>query len=139
MDIVDGLDGRGFEIFCKIIFGQSFGMANLTANKGDGGVDLVVISEDAAGMLCQCKHTSQATLGWDAIKEIHAGSPAYEAQHPGIIFKRVAICNKKFNEAAKKQATILRVHLIERDDITQILVSTPIKRILLDDEIHKHY
>lgn len=138
MNIVDGLDGHGFEIFCKILFGQSFGIANLTANKGDGGVDLVVISEDATGMLCQCKHTSQATLGWDAIKEIAAGSPAYEAQYPGISFKRVAICNKNFNDTARKQATILRVHLIERAEISQILTNKPIKRIVLDAAIFQH-
>ena len=139
MNIVDGLDWRGFEIFCKILFGQSFGLASLTADSGDGGVDLVVISEEESiGMLCQCKHTSQATLGWDAIKEIYAGSPAYEAQHPGVIFKRVAICNKKFNEAAKKQATRLRVYLIERDEISQILTNKPIKRTVLDAEIFQH-
>ena len=138
MDIVDGLDWRGFEIFCKIIFGKSSGIAQLTPDKGDGGVDLVVISEDATGMLCQCKHTTQATLGWDAIKEIAAGSPAYEAQYPGIIFKKVAICNKQFNATAKQQATILKVHLIERDDISHILAKNPIKRIVLDEEIFQH-
>jgi hypothetical protein len=99
---------------------------------------LVVIFDEATGLLCQCKCTSREELGWDAVKEIAAGSPAYQSKHPNIRFQRVAICNKKFNAAARLQASTLGVRLIERDEISQMLARMPIKRIVLDEEIIRH-
>jgi len=98
-------------------------------------LNIVVIDDNDTGLLCQCKLTSQAELGWHAVKDIAAGSPAYQARHPNIRFQRVAICNKYFNSAAKEQAAILGVRLIERDEIIEILNSKPIKKIILDEEI----
>lgn len=142
LNIVDGLgcNGYGFEIFCKVLLGHSSNTAYITSKKnGDGGVDLVVIFNDGTGLLCQCKHASKAVeLGWEAIKEIAAGSPAYQAKHPDILFQRVAICNQKFNLNAKDQAATLGVRLIERDEISQLLCDVPIRRLVLDEEILKH-
>jgi len=138
MDVMDGLTGYGFEIFCKLLLAQPLNTAYVTPDSGDGGVDLVVIRNDDTGLLCQCKHRSQTGLGWDAIKEIVAGSAAYQARHPNILFQRIAISNQQFNSSAKNQAAINSVRLIERDEISQMLLERPIKRIVLDDEICKH-
>ena len=136
MEIVDELGGVGFEIFCKILLGQHPNMAYVSAKKkGDGGVDLVVISDNDTGMLCQCKCESRAELGWDAVKEIAAGRAAYQAKHPNIRFQSVAICNRRFNSAARLQASTNGVRLIERDEIAEMLAQRPIKRMVLDEEI----
>ena len=110
---VDTLNGDTFEIFCKLLFGAYPNKAYITQKqRGDGGIDLVVISNDGRGLIGQCKHSTQVELGWDAVKEVSAGSPAYQARHPGVIFQKVAITNQKFNTTAVHQANILGVKLI---------------------------
>jgi superfamily II DNA or RNA helicase len=135
---VDQLDGDSFEVFCKYLLGLcEFRSETTQKTKGDGGVDVVIMREDGTGMLVQCKHTSTAELGWDAVKEIAAGSPAYQARYPSIRFERVAMCNKKFNSTAREQASILGVRLIERPDIEKLLESAKILKRELDLEILK--
>jgi SNF2-related domain/Restriction endonuclease/Helicase conserved C-terminal domain len=135
---VDQLDGDSFEVFCKHLFGLSELRSEITEKgRGDGGVDVVVIKNDGTGMLVQCKHTSTSELGWDAVKEIAAGSPAYQAKYSRIRFERVAICNKRFNSTAKEQANILGVRLIERPEIEKMLESAKILKRVLDEEVFK--
>ena len=135
---VDQLDGDSFEVFCKHLFGLSELRSEITEKgRGDGGVDVVVIKNDGTGMLVQCKHTSTSELGWDAVKEIAAGSPAYQAKYSRIRFERVAICNKRFNSTAKEQANILGVRLIERSEIEKMLESAKILKRVLDEEVFK--
>ena len=135
---VDQLDGDSFEVFCKHLLGLSELKSERTEKaKGDGGVDVIVIKADGTGMLVQCKHTSAAELGWDAVKEIAAGGPAYQAKYSRIRFERAAICNKRFNSAAKEQANTLGVRLIERPEIEKMLESAKILKRVLDLEIFK--
>lgn len=136
MAVVDELDGIGFEIFCKVLLGQYPNIARVSdKNKGDGGIDVVVISDDGTGQLCQCKRESKDGLGWDAVKEIVGGRAAYQARHPNIRFQSVAITNRRFNSTARLQASTNGVRLIERDEIAEMLSQRPIKRIVLDEEI----
>ena len=90
-------------------------------------------------MLGQCKFSTQDELGWDAVKEVVAGSPAYEARHPGVIFQKIAITNKKFNSNAMRQANTLGVKLISRSELIESLSILKIKQLTLDDEIFKFY
>lgn len=135
---VDKLDGNSFEIFCRILFSKDAIKAEVTKKgRGDGGVDLVVFHEEGSGYLCQCKHTSSNEIGWDAVKEISAGSPAYQSRYPEIRFQKLAITNKYFNETAKEQAVHLSIKLIDRDTLISMLENTKIPLPQLDEELLK--
>jgi hypothetical protein len=138
IDRVDTLTGDTFEIFCRMLFGHYPNKAYITPkNRGDGGVDLVVIGNDGKGLIGQCKHSTQDVLGWDAVKEVAAGSPAYQARHPGVLFQMAAITNKKFNSTAIQQANTLGVKLISRAELIELLEKIKIKQLALDEEIFK--
>lgn len=137
---VDMLDGSTFEIFCCLLFGSYPNKSYITPKqKGDGGVDFVVIGVDKKGIIGQCKFTMQDVLGWDAVKEVSAGSPAYQMKHAGITFEKVAVTNKRFNSTATEQAQILGVKLIDRSELIRLLEINPIKVVELDEAIFKSY
>ncbi len=136
---VDSLDGNSFEYFCRLLYAQFSVKSEITEKKrGDGGVDLVVFNENNHGFLCQCKHTRLEEIGWDAIKEISAGSPAYQAKYPLVKFQKLAITNRFFNRTARDQALNLSIKLIERNLIEEMLIQYKIPRILLDQEIFRN-
>ena len=136
IDDVDRLDGNSFEVFCRLLLSQDAVRAEVTKKgRGDGGVDLVVFKEGGLGLLCQCKHTSSEVIGWDAVKEISAGSPAYQARYPSIRFQKLAITNRYFNQTAKEQAINLSIKLMERDELLVLLDKNKILRGVLDLEI----
>ena len=136
IDDVDRLDGNSFEVFCRLLLSRDAIRAEVTKKaRGDGGVDLVVFKEDGLGFLCQCKHTGSEEIGWDAVKEISAGSPAYQSRYPMVRFQKLAITNKYFNQTAKEQSIILSIKLMERDDLVDALKKHAIPRALLDQEI----
>lgn len=137
---VDTLDGATFEVFCQLLFGAYPNKAYITLKqKGDGGVDIVVISNDGKGLIGQCKHSTLHELGWDAVKEVAAGSPAYQARHPGVMFQKVAITNQRFNSTAIQQANTLGVKLIGRTELIDLLDKAKLKQLALDEEIFKFY
>lgn len=137
---VDTLDGATFEVFCQLLFGAYPNKSYITPKqRGDGGIDIVVIGSDGKGLIGQCKHSTQDELGWDAVKEVSAGSPAYQAKHPGVMFQKVAITNKKFNSTAIQQANTLGVKLIGRIELIELLNKAKIKQLALDEEIFKFY
>jgi HJR/Mrr/RecB family endonuclease len=137
---VDSLDGATFEIFCALLFGVYPNKSYITPKqKGDGGVDFVVIGNDKKGLIGQCKFTTQEVLGWDAVKEVAAGSPAYQVKHQGIYFEKVAVTNKRFNSTAIEQAQLLGVKLIDRSELIRLLETNRIKEIALDEAIFKSY
>jgi hypothetical protein len=137
---VDTLDGATFEVFCQMLFGVYPNKAYITPKqRGDGGIDIVSIGNDGKGLIGQCKHSTQDELGWDAVKEVTAGSPAYQARHPGVMFQKVAITNKKFNSTAIQQANILGVKLLGRAELIELLDKAKLKQFALDEEIFKFY
>jgi len=136
IDDVDRLDGNSFEMFCRLLYSKISIKAEITKKaRGDGGVDLVVFNENNSGYLCQCKHTGSEEIGWDAVKEIAAGSPAYQVRYPMLRFQKMAITNRYFNQTAREQSTNLSIRLIERDNIITMLESIKIPINELDEEI----
>lgn len=136
IDDVDRLDGNSFEVFCRLLYSKNAVKAEITKkSRGDGGVDLVVFNDNDTGMLCQCKHTSNHEIGWDAVKEIAAGSPAYMARYPSYRFQKAAITNKFFNQTAIEQSIHLSINLIDRNSLIVMLEKERIPLIKLDEEI----
>lgn len=128
---IEELDPVAFEAFCAVLWSkQGFAHTLRTPTVGDGGIDVVAIRGDGTGELVQCKSSSIADkeLGWDAIKEVVAGSAAYAAKHAGVKFERVAVTNRRFNGTARDQAKINHVRLVEGDDLVKLLECYPVCR-----------
>lgn len=133
-DDIPSLGPDAFEAFCALLWSKAgYSKTIRTQRVGDGGVDIVAI-KGHQGALIQCKSSGSEgkELGWEAVKDVAAGSAAYAARHPGVRFELIAATNRKFNQAAKQQAQVLHVKLIEFDDLADMLKKIPIKRGELD-------
>jgi HJR/Mrr/RecB family endonuclease len=127
---IPSLGPDAFEAFCALLWSkQGFTKTIKTARVGDGGVDIVAI-HGAKGELIQCKSSGSEgrELGWEAIKDVAAGSPAYAARYPNVRFNLVAATNRRFNQAAREQAQTLHVRLVDGDELARMLEATPTKR-----------
>jgi len=114
---------EGFEMFCAALWNaHGYSRVYTTPSSGDGGIDVVALKEKD-GVLIQCKTSSSPDqeLGWDAVKEVVAGAAAYTARHPGIAFQKVACTNQRFNKAARTQALLNHVKLIDREVLARMM------------------
>lgn len=129
-DDIGSLDGDAFEAFCALLWSKmGYSRTIKTKRAGDGGIDVVAIKRNE-GALIQCKSSTVEgkELGWEAVKDVSAGSTAYAARYPGISFAMLAVTNRRFNQAARSQASILKVELIEGEQLAEMLASHPMKR-----------
>jgi hypothetical protein len=129
-DDIGALDGNFFEAFCAVLWSKmGYSRTIKTKRVGDGGIDVVAIKGNE-GVLIQCKSSSieDKQHGWEAVKDVSAGSVGYAARYPGIVFSKVAVTNRRFNQAAKNQAKDLGVELIEGDQLAEKLGRHPMKR-----------
>ncbi|MEF8723476.1 MAG: SNF2-related protein [Candidatus Accumulibacter delftensis] len=129
-DELGEFDPHTFEAFCAILWSKlGYPNTRRTPRVGDGGIDVVAIN-GKAGVLLQCKSSSVdgRALGWDAVKDVIAGSAAYAARHPGVRFSLAAVTNRRFNGAAREQARVNHVELLDVDDLAERLKEKPIRR-----------
>ena len=129
-DDIGSLDGDAFEAFCALLWNKmGYSRTIKTKRVGDGGIDVVAIKRNE-GALIQCKSSTveNKELGWEGVKDVSAGSAAYAARYPGIAFSMLAVTNRRFNQAARSQAGILKVELIEGDQLAEMLARHPMKR-----------
>ena len=93
----------------------------------DDGVDVVAIN-GSLGVLLQCKSSGsdEASLSWDAVKEVVAGEAAYRMRHPGVSFEKVCITNQFFNSTAKTHAELNNVELLGQTDLAALLEQFPV-------------
>lgn len=133
LDDVDQLDGNSFEFLAAMIYSKLGYISKVTEKRqGDGGIDVIAIN-NGSGVLVQCKSSQSQSIGWDAIKEVVAGSNRYQAKMPSIRFKKVAITNQRFNSSALEQANYNNVELIDRASINKILLEYGITDLELDE------
>ncbi|MEX3967933.1 SNF2-related protein [Paraburkholderia sp. EG286B] len=131
---VGSLGPDAFEAFCALMWSKQGYLRTIkTPKTGDGGVDIVAI-EGNRGALIQCKSSGVEgkEMGWEAVKDISAGSAAYSARYPGVEFQLFAATNRRFNQSARQQASLLNVTLIEGGDLMDLLSKHPTKRGELD-------
>lgn len=129
---IDELEGDTFEKLCQLLLEKAGWEARQTPKaQWDGGIDIVAL-KGTEGLLVQCKRSSR-TLGWDAIKEVVAGSARYEKLYPSIAFSKLAITNQFFNPNAKDQAQHNAVQLWERTQLTNHLQQTSVSRREFDE------
>lgn len=131
---VGSLGPDAFEAFCALLWcKQGYSRTIKTPKTGDGGVDIVAIDGNR-GALIQCKSSGVEgkEMGWEAVKDVSAGSAAYSARYPGVEFQLFAATNRRFNQSARQQASLLNVTLIEGCDLIDLLSKHPTKRGELD-------
>lgn len=131
---LESLDPDTFEAFCAILWSKlGYGRTIQTQRTGDGGIDIVAIS-GARGVLIQCKSSTVEgrELGWEAVKDVVAGSAAYAARYPGVRFSLAAVTNRRFNGTARYQAKVNHVELHDLDDLGKWLAENPVRRMELD-------
>jgi HJR/Mrr/RecB family endonuclease len=76
--------------------------------------------------LLQCKSSVNSPVGWDAIKEVVAGAPIYQAMMPNVKLRRVAVTNQEFSDSTRHRAQANQVHLVERTEIESLLAQYPV-------------
>jgi hypothetical protein len=105
---------------------QGYKTVYLTPQQDDG-VDVVAIT-GSAGALLQCKSCGldDASLSWDAVKEVVAGEAAYRLRHPGVIFEKICITNQSFNSTAQKHADLNNVELLGQPQLAALLDRFPV-------------
>ena len=130
---VDRLDGNSFETFSALLFSKMGFITQVTEKRqGDGGIDLVAVS-NGSGLLVQCKSSQSPSLGWDAVKEVVGGAMRYQSKMPSVKFKKVAITNQRFNSTAVEQAAFNHVELINRDQISEMILKFRITDFEFDE------
>ncbi len=127
-EVLRTINGYALESLCALLWEKQGFHTHQTPKSGDGGVDVVAWRENE-GVLIQCKTSSceGQALGWEAVKDVSAGARAYKTKYPDVHFQRVAVTNQYFNDTAKKQASLLKVELIERDGLLALLNQHPIQ------------
>ena len=119
--------GHSFESFCREIWKRQGYNVLQTPSSGDGGIDLIAY-RNQEGLLIQCKSSATSkSLGWEAIKDVVAGAPAYEKQFSEVKFRKVAVTNQHFNSKAIEQASHNNVHLIDNQQISEWIRQYPIE------------
>jgi len=129
-DDIPSLDPDAFEAFCAIVWSKlGYTKTFRTPRSGDGGVDVVAI-KGKKGVVVQCKSSGilGKELGWDAVKDVAAGSAGYAARYPGVSFSMAAATNQRFNGTARNQARLLHVELFDGEDFARMIEERPVRR-----------
>ena len=75
---------------------------------------------------CKSCGVDEASLSWDAVKEVVAGEAAYRLRHPGVAFHKACITNQFFNSTAQKHAELNNVELLGQTHLARILEEFPV-------------
>ena len=137
IDDVIAMKPDTFEIFCAVLWNKTgYPTTYKTPQSGDGGIDVVAI-KGKSGQLLQCKtaFAENATLGWDAIKEVTAGEAAYSSKHLGVIFTKTCVTNRYFNSTAYEQAKHNDVNLIDQDGLKEMILQTKISLLEIEQAL----
>lgn len=119
------LDWLHLEKFAAAMFNE-LGYKIYLTPRTDNGVDVVAI-RNGEGYLIQVKQTSlMEPIGWEAVKEVVAGSAFYEKRHPKIKFKKAVFTNFTFGAQAVENASLNNVEIFERPQIQDFLSKSQI-------------
>jgi len=135
MDDVDRMDGDTFEVFCCLLWNKQGFQAFVTAKTGgDGGIDIVAL-KGHEGELLQCKSSKAAEIGWDAVKEVTAGTARYQARFKDTEFRRLAVTNQGFTRNAVAQAEANQVKLVTRRNLEEMMGAYQVSNHELDETL----
>lgn len=103
-----------------------------TPDTNDAGVDVVAIKSEE-GLLIQCKTTTTSqALGWEAVKDVVAGTAFYRKKHPGVNFRRMAATNATFNSTAHAHASANGVELLTVTELMEMVAELPVSQFELE-------
>jgi len=113
-----------FECLVAVLWQRiGFRQVYRTPDSHDDGVDVVALG--SRGELIQCKTSTvgNASLSWNAIKDVVAGEAAYRDRFPGMQFTKVCVTNQFFNENTVRHANLNGVVLYDQNKLVQLLTS----------------
>lgn len=119
---IDNMTGTEFEEFIAEILSDLGYTSKLTRKSGDFGVDLIV-HKNGESFIVQTKRYSQK-VSVSAIQEITAAQNFYG------IYNACVITNNYFTGPATKLANANNIRLIDRDELSKLIVEA--KNIRLD-------
>jgi hypothetical protein len=130
---IQTMNPKMFECLVAAIYAKKgYPLTYQTPDTNDAGVDVVAIKAEE-GLLIQCKTTTTTqALGWEAVKDVVAGTVFYKKKHPGVRFTRVAATNATFNSTAHAHADANRVELLTATELMAMVAQTPISRFELE-------
>ncbi|WP_293117511.1 restriction endonuclease [Moorena sp. SIO4G3] len=112
LDAIDKMTGREFEEFLAKLFKQLGYQVRITKASGDYGADLIITKWNIKTVV-QAKR-KQSSVGIDAVQQVAAAIPHYQA-HRGIV-----ITNSKFTQNAKNLAASNKIELWDRDNFQKV-------------------
>jgi len=132
-DEIRSMSPKMFEcLLAKLYSEMGYPLTYRTPDTNDAGVDVVAI-RSSDGLLIQCKTTATSqALGWEAVKDVVAGTAFYSKKHPGVTFKRIAATNASFNSTAHAHALANGVLMLAATELMKMVTDTPISRFELE-------
>ncbi len=112
LDAIDKMTGREFEEFLAKLFKELGYQVRITKASGDYGADLIITKWNIKTVV-QAKR-KQSSVGIDAVQQVAAAIPHYQA-HRGIV-----ITNSKFTQNAKNLAASNKIELWDRDNFQKV-------------------
>jgi HJR/Mrr/RecB family endonuclease len=122
MDDIDKMSGNDFEIFVSALL-QKLGYINtyITPATGDNGVDIIT-NKNERKIAVQCKRLSTKVSN-SAIQEVFSGKHFYKCDDAMVV------TNSYFTENAFEAARKLKVQLIHRKNLLEMLMSINADRL----------
>jgi len=74
----------------------------------------------------QDERTDDASLGWDAVKDVVTGEAAYRARHPGVVSGGFASLISFSTARLRRHADLNDVELLDQSDVCALLRDFPI-------------
>jgi HJR/Mrr/RecB family endonuclease len=126
LDLIEQSAPSFFEAIAATLW-QKQGYRCFLTQGSDAGVDVVGV-RDRDGVLIQCKSSANAgrQLGWEAVRDVAAGTAVYEERFPTVRFRRIGITNQSFNKTAHERARAIRVELVEQEQLARLIKRFPI-------------
>lgn len=112
---IDKMDGIQFERYLSTLFKKLGYKVQVTRASGDFGADLVLIRENKK-IIVQAKRY-KSNVGIKAVQEIASAKLHYKATDAWVV------TNSFFTNAAVKLAKSNHVHLINRNDLIELILS----------------
>lgn len=118
---IDKMEGREFEHFLKYLFRSKGYLVKLTRATGDYGADLILMKNNKKIVL-QAKRYSK-NVGIDAVQQVYSSMKFYGVSEAWVL------TNRDYTEAAYKLAKANGVRLINREQLIELILDKPTKRV----------
>ena len=118
---IDKMEGREFEHYLKYLFRSKGYLVKVTRAAGDYGADLILLKNNKKIVL-QAKRYSK-NVGIEAVQQVYGSIKYYGASEAWVL------TNRDYTDAAYKLANSNGVRLINREELIEMILKKPTKRV----------